>query len=165
MRENVLGSDGQFETDSNGDGFADGWIALNGATGSLAASWLSGGGNAQQINAATVADSGMYYDVLLPYENAVKMTFSVYAYNKEASAQTIKTYFELFDSSGNSIGVYEKSQTFAASEQKRISHELNIAPSAPVKTVRVGVKLPASIVFQFDNAQLELGELTQFKAY
>jgi len=164
--ENLLAADGKFETDSNSDGIADGWTAQSGVTGSLVASFVSGGGNAQRVNASGVVDDlGIYYDVLAPFDQETQFTFSIYAKNGDATtSQTMKIFIEILDVNGTSLATYTSSNTFAASENKRINMTQKINPSSPVKTVRVGVQLPMSTTWDFDNAQLELGGLTDFKA-
>ncbi len=163
--ENVLGQDGTFDTDSNSDGVADGWTLFGSPTASLVASFLSGQGNAQRLVSAAVND-GMRYDVLLPFEEELQLVFSIYGKNNETTTESITLFIELLDSGGTSIAIYNQSVSFAAGENKRVNISQRITTTTPVKTVRVGVKIAAaSKTFDFDNAQLELGSLTDFKNY
>ncbi len=163
--ENILGAEGKFETDSDSDGFADGWAALGGSQGSLVTSFLSGQGKAQNVQ-SQAANDGMYYDVLMPFEDEVQLVFSIYAKNSETTSEDLVLFIEIFDSSDTSIAQYTQSELFNAGENRRVSFTKKILPSSPVKTVRVGVKIANAVkTFEFDNAQLELGELTEFKDY
>ena len=165
LYENLLASDGTFETDSNSDGLADGWVLIGSPTASLVASFLSGGGNAQRLVSAA-ANDGMQYDVLMPFEEEVQVAFSIYAKNNETTTESITLFVELLDDNGVSQALYTQSASFAANENKRVSLTQSIKVSTPIKTVRVGVKIAAaSVTFDFDNAQLELGGLTDFKSY
>jgi len=163
--ENLIAADGKFETDSNSDGIADGWSVESGVTGSIVTSFLSGEGNAQRVTGSGVVDDlGIYYDVLAPFEDELKFTFSIYAKNTETTTQSIKIFIETVDDNGTLLATYQSTVSFTAGENKRISVSQKILPASPVKIVRAGVRLPMSITFDFDNAQLELGELTSFRS-
>jgi len=163
--ENILAADGKFEVDSNSDGFADGWTALGGSQGSLVTSFLSGEGKAQSVQ-SNAANDGMYYDVLMPFENEITATWSIYAKNTDTATQNITLFIELLDVNGTSIATYTQNESFAAGENRRVNMSKTIIPGTAVKTVRVGIKIQTALkTFEFDNAQLELGSLTNFKAY
>ena len=170
MFENILQSDGKFETDSDSNGYADGWGGTA-QTKSIVSSFLSGGGNAQKVTWDATADH--YIETTarnVPFDSSampVKLTFSAYVLNNDAANSTsfYPTIFT-YDKDSVLLSTHKSTETLSAAEQRRVSVKAVIQVASPVKEIRARIwkfgSTPADITI--DNAQLEVGELTDFKA-
>ena len=170
MFENLLGTDGKFETDSDSDGYADGW---NGTadTKSIVASHLSGEGNAQKVTWDGTSDQYVQHTrIILPIDTSampVKFTFSAYVKNNDSvNSTTIFPTIFTYDENGTLLTTSKKEETLSASEARRISVSATPATNSPVKELgaRIWYKAGIAADITVDNAQLEIGELTDFKA-
>ncbi len=172
QKVNLLHPDGKFENDSNGDGLADGWVksaSVNSVE--IRSSFLSGGGNAQYLNCSTGSDQNIQYRVKAPFAGRLKVTASVYVkfdpdvsgidgnlclgcYTRDANG-TFKTFdYEIF--------------SFVSEEEKRIhfTKDLQLNDIA-AELVFIIHNKGGSYAFNvlLDNAQLEIGKLSDFKEY
>ncbi|HFQ93904.1 MAG TPA: hypothetical protein ENK32_07840 [Anaerolineae bacterium] len=165
QEENLIGADGKFETDSNSDGLADNWTNSPAVSSvSIVTSHLSGEGNAQQISISAGNSGAVYYSKTAPFESPKKITFS--AYIKANAASTFIMRISTYNYSGTLINSYDKTVTMSLSETTRQSHSVQIAESSGVRDVRcaiVGDGTNAADI-TMDNAQLEFGNLKDFRA-
>ena len=163
--KNLLGADGKFEVDSNSDGVADGWTDGASAA-SIVASHLSGGGNAQRVNLALSGDN-FYYEVKVPFETARRLAASVYAREHTGAATLDFTFgFKTLDTAGAVINTYADTYNFSAGQAQRVTKEVFVNEGQPVASVRLFVEYAGSGgEIRMDNAQLELGPLSDFKDY
>ncbi|HFQ93903.1 MAG TPA: hypothetical protein ENK32_07835 [Anaerolineae bacterium] len=163
--KNLLGADGKFEVDSNSDGVADGWTDGASAA-SIVASHLSGGGNAQRVNLALSGDN-FYYEVKAPFETARRLAASVYAREHTGLGTLDFTFgFKTLDTAGAVINTYADTYNFSAGQAQRVTKEVFVNEGQPVASVRLFVEYAGSGgEIRMDNAQLELGPLSDFKDY
>ncbi|APF20312.1 hypothetical protein Calab_0717 [Caldithrix abyssi DSM 13497] len=169
---NLLHPDGKFENDSNSDGLADGWVksaSVNSVE--IRTSFLSGGGNAQYIYYTTGSDQNIQYRAKAPFIGRLKVSASVY----------VKFDPDVITGNGNlCLGCYTRREdgsfitfdyeifSFNSGEQKRISFTktLNVTELAIELTFIIHNK-GGQYAFDalLDNAQLEIGKLSNFKEY
>ena len=166
IQENLLGSAGGFETDGGG-GVATGWTKSGTVTTSIVASFLSGGGNCQNLSWGA-ADSGeIYHDVTCPLAAGVAMNYAFSVQAKDGGgAIRAKLIIDFRDSSGTIVDTKQVSTDLNDSEQKQLVLDGTYIPSANITTLRARITLDQdanSYSMKVDNAQLELGEVTNFK--
>jgi hypothetical protein len=161
--QNILGGYGAM---LGAGSLADGWENLGGTSLSLAASHLGGGfGNEQRI---TLADTGDFIliRVRLPLgQYKIKLTFSAYIDNTKAG----DSYFYLGVITRNDA--YSALETLQSSEltlangaDGRQSYTVEFTPSALAVYIQGYVQggTTGSAELGIDNAQLEIGELTDY---
>ncbi|APF16999.1 hypothetical protein Calab_1536 [Caldithrix abyssi DSM 13497] len=169
---NLLHPDGKFENDSNADGLADGWNKSTtiGAV-NLQTSFLSGSGKCQYIACDTTASQYILCETVCPVKGKIKATASIYV------------QFDPDVITGNGslcLGLYAKREDgsfitqpweeyfFNSLEQRRISieQEFNFDELATKLVVIIHNK-SGTLEFnaKLDNAQLEIGKLSNFKEY
>lgn len=161
--ENLIGSDGKFETDTDADGAANGWSKTGTITSiSLVSSHISG--NAQQLELST-AFGGIYKAITCPFTSPQKVTFS--AYIKATAASQFRMIIELRDSVDALIGsAYEYEVSMILNEETRQSFTTIVNPAGSLcQSVRVYFfnSYSGTSNIQIDNAQLELGPLRDFR--
>lgn len=169
---NLMHPDGKFENDSNSDGLADGWVksaSVNSVE--IRASFLSGGGNAQYLYCTMGSDQNIQYKVKAPVKGRIKATASVYVkfdpdvitgdghlclgiYARRADGSFITFDYDIF--------------AFTNGEGKRISYTKTIdINELAVELTFIIHNKGGAYAFNalLDNAQLELGKLSNFKEY
>jgi len=163
-RENLFDADGSFELDGNSDGLADGWNKIATGTASIVASFVSGGGNAQQF-LSVAGNDGIYKDVVMPFNHDLTLTLSVNAKNVSGTTQSMVLELQTLNAAGGVIATYTgTAESFTNNEIRRVSLNQAVSPAADVKTVRARIKIvTANKTFQWDQAQLELGQLTDYR--
>ncbi len=173
---NLIHPDGKFENDSNSDGLADGWVLIGSAPVSIQSSFLTGGGNCQRIDFSSAsAQYYIYKQALIPFKEQLKVTASIYAkFDPDGTIsepRNLNIGLELRDKDNNWIASHYEYFSFNSGEQKRISITKTLdAKDKEALYVRLIIKnVPTDnsklFVAQLDNAQLELGKLSNFKEY
>lgn len=151
---NLLGADGQFETDTNSDGLADNWVEVDMTSTTIETSWRTG--NAQRVN-TSAAGPVLYYDKVCPFESPLKITFSVYA-RSSGTAGHVQPAFYLLNAADSavvsSLGTYV---TLADGVAQRISHSALVVPTTEIRKIRAQLIFDTnSQTIDFDDAQLEI---------
>lgn len=156
---NMLDGDGGFENDANSDGLADGWVGSG--YDKIAASFLSGGGNAQQLEFGS-AGQEIHRDVTAPFNDFRRVTFSAYfKADDQVNATPQTSYFRLavyfLDASGATIDSYSKEISLANLAQAREQINIAYTPTQQVVTIRAAIEKSANgnAYILVDNAQLE----------
>ncbi len=167
--ENLLGAQGRFENDSDSDGLADGWFQFNLTSRSIVASFLSGEGNAQKIAWDGTVDAYVRNNpwVKIPFGSVrLKLTFSFYVLNNDTvNSASFKSAILLYDKNNVVVSSFTQNETLAASEQKRISFSATVEPTTLIVFAEARIwRNSGAVDITIDNAQLEIGGLTDFKA-
>lgn len=163
---NLLGSDGNCNTEVGTSGLATGW-AVSGPPSSydVEASHISGRGN-QQYVIFDDADQMIYYDVVCPLDQVpVKITVSAYVEERtDVSAADFLFGIKTKNSSDVVVDNQTSQQTLTSGQETRISKEISFTPGADIKTISVYFEDNggAAADIGFDDVQLEFGELTDF---
>ena len=160
--KNLLGADGGFEVDTNTDGIADGWTNSGMSVVSRAdPSFLNGAGNYHQLVTADDAGDFIYHTTIFPFEQPIKVTFSIYAQSVSVT-EIFTIIIRTLDSSDSLITLYTSSQKSATTGgTDRFSFSTNIIDVGVNKLyVRLVSATPGSI--KYDDAQLEFGILSDY---
>ncbi len=166
VQENLLGSAGGFETDGGG-GVASGWTKSGTVTTSIVASFLSGGGNCQALSWGPADTGEIYREVTCPLAAGVSMNyaFSVQVQDN-ASGIRAKLVLEFRNVSGSVVTTKQTSIAFSNNEQKQVVLSGTYVHEQDIVTLRARITLDNdanTYAMKCDNAQLELGEVTNFK--
>jgi len=163
MQENLIGTDGKFEVDTNSDGLADGWVMTGLTSVSIVASHLSGGGNAQQI-ATPSTNAFIRHDTVAPFESPIKVSLSGYV--KALAASNFKLMIQMLDASLTSIDSISEEITMTSGEETRqtLTGILNPGGNTCI-TLRAYFYYSTlgTANIQIDNAQLEFGDVKDFR--
>ena len=152
---NLLGTDGQFETDTNSDGIADGWQENNLGSKSIVASWRTG--NAQRC--VTSGANGVFYTtstgIICPFEGPAKITFSVYA-RSSGTAGNVQLQIELRTAAASIVTSSGSVEVLADGVERRLTHSGLLVPTTQVLYVRVYMYMATTgQTIDFDDAQVE----------
>ena len=165
VMHNILGSNGACGTDA-GSGIATGWTNDGGSSASVDTSHLGGGyGNEQRI---TLSDSGdsIYCRVALPLDQLqVKLTASVYVHNYKAGTSYFYLSIRTRNTANTVVDTESSSEiSIAAEPDARHTSEKVFTPSANCYYVELAIigSDTGTAELGFDNAQLELGEITAY---
>lgn len=164
--ENLYGTDGEFSTDA-GSGIATGWSeASTLAAKSVTTSHLAGMGNAQAMTITGGSAAGIYkLSRVAPFALPTIVTFS--AYFKAVAASSFSIKMAPFNSSGSGIATYTKAVSMTLNEETRQTYSLLIKESVLVTKVQIEIRGNGvnSAQLLIDNAQLELSNVRDFRAY
>jgi hypothetical protein len=157
---NLLGSDGGFETGAAGLG--TGWSNSGMSAVSLVdPSFLNGAGNNHQ--SATADDDGDYisYTLRWPFDQPVKLTFSVYGQSGAAN-EDFTMIIRTLDTGGSQITLNESSNKSATSGgTDRFSYSVDVS-GEEVEQIELRLKATESGEMKYDDAQLEFGPLSTY---
>jgi len=160
---NLLGSDGNCNTEVGTTGLATGWAQTNIAEKDVEASHLGERGNQQYI-VLDGADEVLYYDFICPIEFPVKINVSAYVAERFTAAADFLFGIKTKDSLDVVVDEQVAQKTLIADQETRISHEISFTPGPDVKTISVYFEDNggAAADIGIDDVQLEFGELTNF---
>ncbi len=164
LQVNLLGADGKFESDSNSDGFADGWSGSV-TSKSIQPSFLSGGGNCQQIE---FGSTGQWFSkiVNIPVAEPTRFTFSAYVKDNGTVLGSQFKIFVTLKTDGVTKQSFSKVVSVDIGAQTRVSIVADVVTPTEVYNEVHAVFGPdgsntADILI--DNAQLEFGDLSTFR--
>ena len=164
-RHNILGNEGAFETPVDGS-VGTGWVLGADTTGSLVVSFRSG--QAQQINIGTDSNSGISNTKILPVLPGTKITISTWIRTLNiAGGEKIRLAIAFLDADNNWITQKAATIDVNFEDGRRISFSA-VTEDWGKDIARVRFRLQKStenITIEMDDAQMELGGLTDQRNY
>lgn len=159
---NLLGSDGNCNTEVGSTGLATGW-ASDAAAYDVDTSSQVGRGNEQRVTFDDV-DQSLYYDIICPLEFPVKVTVSASVKDRGGGAPDFMMGIKTKTNADVVVDSEMTSKSLTAGQNTRLSQEINLSPGANVCKISVYFEDDAGggADLGIDDVQLEFGELTDF---
>ena len=161
---NLLGSNGNCNTENGSTGLALGWTATGAPTIDVDTSHLADRGNEQRFE-VTGTPQTLYNDVICPVEFPVKITVSAYVKDLGGTGADFMFGIKTKEADGTpAVDSEMTNKTLTASQETRISQEINLSPGSDVGIIAVTFtdNSGATADLGIDDVQVEFGELTGF---
>lgn len=164
FKVNLLGTDGNCNTEVGSTGLATGWAESSTALVDVGVSHLPGRGNQQEVEFTGGGSGVLYYDFICPLEFPAKVTVSAYVDDYDASGSAFDFGIKTKTNAGVVVDSNMTGQVLDPAEQTRITKEVNLVPGANVAKISVYFAEDGSdsAAIGIDDVQLEFGALTDF---
>lgn len=163
---NLTGTEGSFQTDSNADGVANGWILYTADGGRVQTASIIGGppptaGNLQRLAITTSTNTGLgsvfYKDI--PFRAGLTITLSVLLRTNVAGA--VGAYLQFHDATGAVIEAPSSTPTVAGDSAWHLEQ---VSATAPSRTefvrLHVGGISTSGSFFEVDSVMAEIGSVS-----